>query len=524
MRHGLLLWQRSSGSYRGRAEINRVECPEVRLLWDIWMNSEWVMVLLDEEGRNKLLISGKCIFVFKEQSVSKRRIYQLTVMAPGEHHAVDVEQLVSSMETTLSSQSFSMCPDSCIFPTPNILLRHSRKAYTPTAFSIGPLHHRKAYLKRTEKVKQKYLQNLVSRTGVALKDLIGTVAKIEADARKHYAEYIDFRPEELVKILVLDGCFLIEFIRKHSMKDSLAPENDDPVFTMSCMFQHLYHDLILLENQIPWIVLDHLFNLTRDPQNRQGTSNASSSINWNSPDDTSLLALVLEFFHHILPGDPKKLQVKTGQPKSRHILELLRDLLISNSNTNGPLKDENTWPPIPSATELETAGVTLRRSSSPGLDISFKNGVLEVSQITIQEVTEALFRNIISFEQCSQNCLPVFTSYAILLDNLINSPEDVDRLSKKEIVDNWLNPEDATKFFNELYHDAYVKDFYYPKLCYDVKRYYQMSWPSWRTSLVQNYFSTPWVVASTFAAIFLLVLTFLQTLYSVKGDPHKGPK
>ncbi|PKI60364.1 hypothetical protein CRG98_019300 [Punica granatum] len=375
-----------------------------------------------------------------------------------------------------------MCPDSCIFPTPNILLRHSRKAYTPTAFSIGPLHHRKAYLKRTEKVKQKYLQNLVSRTGVALKDLIGTVAKIEADARKHYAEYIDFRPEELVKILVLDGCFLIEFIRKHSMKDSLAPENDDPVFTMSCMFQHLYHDLILLENQIPWIVLDHLFNLTRDPQNRQGTSNASSSINWNSPDDTSLLALVLEFFHHILPGDPKKLQVKTGQPKSRHILELLRDLLISNSNTNGPLKDENTWPPIPSATELETAG------------------------ITIQEVTEALFRNIISFEQCSQNCLPVFTSYAILLDNLINSPEDVDRLSKKEIVDNWLNPEDATKFFNELYHDAYVKDFYYPKLCYDVKRYYQMSWPSWRTSLVQNYFSTPW------------------TLYSVKGDPHKGPK
>ncbi|PKI60367.1 hypothetical protein CRG98_019303 [Punica granatum] len=391
-----------------------------------------------------------------------------------------------------------MCPDSCIFPTPNILLRHSRKAYTPTAFSIGPLHHRKAYLKRTEKIKHKYLQNLVSRTGVALKDLIGTVAKIEADARKHYAEYIDFRPEELVKILVLDGCFLIEFFRKYRMKDNLGPEDDDPVFTMSCMFQHLSHDLILLENQIPWIVLDHLFNLTRDPQNRQGTSNACSSINRTSSDDTSLVGLVLEFFHHILPGgDSKKLQVKTGQPKSRHILELLRDLLISDSITTGQGNCENSWPPIPSATELETAG------------------------ITIQEVTEALFRNIISFEQCSQKCLPVFTSYAILLDNLINTPEDVDRLSKKGIVDNWLNPEDATKFFNKLYHDAYVKEFYYPKLCSDVKRYYRKSWPSWRASLVRNYFSTPWVVASTFAAIFLLVLTFLQTLYSVKGDPPK---
>ncbi|XP_031384036.1 uncharacterized protein LOC116197904 [Punica granatum] len=102
-------------------------------------------------------------------------------MAPGEHHAVDVEQLVSSMETILSSATFSIGPDSCIFSTPDILLRHNKKAYIPTAFSIGPLHHRQDYLKRTENIKLKYLQNLVSRTGVALKDLIGTVARIEAD-------------------------------------------------------------------------------------------------------------------------------------------------------------------------------------------------------------------------------------------------------------------------------------------------------------------------------------------------------
>ncbi|XP_031384034.1 uncharacterized protein LOC116197903 [Punica granatum] len=306
------------------------------------------------------------------------------------------------------------------------------------------------------------------------------------------------------------------------MRDSLAPEEDDPVFTKSYMFQHLYHDLILPENQIPWIALDHLFNLTKDPQNRQGTSNVCSFISWTSPDDTSLVALVLEFLHHILPADPKKLQVMTSQPKSRHILELLRDLLISNSKTTGPWKDENSWPPIPSATELETAGVTLRKSSAPGLDISFKNGVLEVSEITIQEVTEALFRNIISFEQCSQNCRPVFTSYAILLDNLINTPEDMDRLSKKEIVDNWLNPEDATEFFNRLCHDVYIKEFCYPKPCSDVKRYYEKRLLAiWMELLRKNYLGNPWLVASTCGAIILLFRNFFSSRCNQKGKPHE---
>ena len=41
-------------------------------------------------------------------------------------------------------------------------------------------------------------------------------------------------------------------------------ENDDPIFTESCMLPFLWHDLILPENQVPWMVLENLFKLTKD--------------------------------------------------------------------------------------------------------------------------------------------------------------------------------------------------------------------------------------------------------------------
>jgi hypothetical protein len=63
--------------------------------------------------------------------------------------------------------------------------------------------------------------------------------EVEKDARECYVEAIDYiNPEQLVKILVIDGCFLIELFRK---KANLVPrEEDDPIFTMSCSISALH--------------------------------------------------------------------------------------------------------------------------------------------------------------------------------------------------------------------------------------------------------------------------------------------
>jgi hypothetical protein len=408
------------------------------------------------------------------------------------------EGLAPSIENMISVEYLFMSPKCCIFKTPVILSRHNEKAYIPNAFSIGPFHHCNPNLKATEKIKAKYLQGLISRSPspeTKLRDLINSIKAMEGEARDCYAGPIDCSPK-LVDILVMDGCFIIELFRKNAYK--CRRELDDPVFTMACMLQFLYHDLILLENQVPWMVLEGLFNMTIDP------------IRENKP----LTQLAIEFFSNIFsstdPGIVPPIQ------DIKHILDLLREWLVLSTRE----QEESTagWQLMPCATSLVEAGIKFRRGKSTRsiMDIKFIDGVLEILPLLIQETTETVFRNLISFEQCFPNCEARFTSYAILLDNLINTVKDMDILCENEIIDNWLNPEDAVQFFNKLYHNAYVKEYYYLRLCSQVDEFRQRRWPRWRAVLVRNYFNTPWAILSTLVAFILVVLTFLQTIYSMK--------
>jgi hypothetical protein len=103
----------------------------------------------------------------------------------------------------------------------------------------------------------------------------------------------------------------------------------------------------------------------------------------------------------------------------------------------------------------------------------------------------------------------------MFLDNLIITTKDMNILCENQIIENWLNPEDATQLFNKLYYDTCVFNFY-KDLCRDVNRFCKRRWPRWRAMLVRNYFNNPWAVLSTSAAVILLILTLLQTIYGIK--------
>lgn len=150
------------------------------------------------------------------------------------------------------------------------------------------------------------------------------------------------------------------------------------------------------------------------------------------------------------------------------------------------------------------------------LDIKYENGVLEIPPLGIEETIETLFQNIISFEQCSLGCELRFTSYAVLLNNLINTSKDMDILYKNKVIDNWLNPYDMVPFFNKLYYNTHLKkEIYYQKLCKDVNEYCNRKWPRCHAILVRNYFNTQWAILSTTAFAILLFLSFLQTWYTI---------
>ncbi|KAL5797164.1 hypothetical protein ACOSQ2_001984 [Xanthoceras sorbifolium] len=417
------------------------------------------------------------------------------------HTAINIESVASSFENMMSGKLY-MSPNCCIFKTPTILHRHNEKAYEPNAFSIGPFHYGKDQLKPTQKIKLKYLQGLLRRSiheKEQLRQLIAAIRGVEGEARECYAGSIKFGAEEFVQILVLDGCFIIELFRKDF--NEVPRDPDDPIFSMSCLLQFLYHDLILLENQIPWLVLDRLFSLTMVPGGK------------------SLVQLTIDFFGNIFSSHQPSIDpVEFENKEIRHVLDLLRLSLLLPFERDYSNGQHFGWQPLPCATSIRAAGIKFKRvSPSSILDIKFSNGVLEIPPLLVQETTETILRNLISYEQCYPNCPPRITSYAKLMDNLIDTTRDMDILCESDVIDNWLNPDDATQFFNKLYNDAYVKMFYYNELCSRVNEHCRRWWPRWRTFYIQNYFGTPWAVVSQVVAAIFLILSLLQTFYTIKG-------
>ncbi|PON95330.1 hypothetical protein TorRG33x02_088520 [Trema orientale] len=432
--------------------------------------------------------------------------------------ADDVEAMASNLEKKLSGKL--VMPSHCsIFKIPTILARHTKNAYVPNAFSIGPFHHDDHHLKPTERIKQKYLLDLITRLSNPnrpispnpitpdpnlIRDFTRAISNVQKDAREYYAGPIDMKADEFVEMLVLDGCFLVELFRKKA-DENLRDNHNDPIFSMSCMLQFLYHDLILLENQIPWLVLDILFDMTK-----------TTSIN-----EKPLVQLAIEFFGNLFTPRPPTVQCIRSiiSHQSKHILDLLRNSLVLNSS----IKDQRStnWQHMRSASNLRDSGITFKenRSSESILDINFvtKTGVMMIPPLLIQETTETVFRNLISLEQCCPNYEPIITCYAVLLDNLIDTYNDVQILDKSKVIINWLNNEDAAKFFNKLYIDTYVKESYYHQLTWEVNTYCKDRWPRYRRVLMRDYFKHPWALISVIAASVALILTFLQTLYAMKG-------
>ena len=90
---------------------------------------------------------------------------------------------------------------------------------------------------------------------------------------------------------------------------------------------------------------------------------------------------------------------------------------------------------------------------------------------------------------------------------------------------NGVQDKDQTGFFSRLCHGVHVSSDrnYLADVIAEVNKYRQARWPCWRTTLVRNYFSNPWVATSLVAAVFLLALTFIQTFfaaYSYFKPPH----
>ncbi|XP_028065486.1 UPF0481 protein At3g47200-like [Camellia sinensis] len=384
-----------------------------------------------------------------------------------------------------------------------------------------------------------------------------------------------------VPMLVIDGCFILELLYRDRHPNMIGTSNNpnsnnktsqDFCFDTSLNRVAIRHDLLLLENQLPFFVLEDLFDLT--------VAKIPNPTVANTPNLTvvtirpSLSHYLLSYFGNMMNPNPSgqsdnnNWEPKTceGVPKICHILHFLY-----NQYRHHPQKQEGTIQSIPSSTEtintvipenkkeqqdspitnsmppaseLEYAGVKFKSSTTKtgdkdtlssttttgGKDTLFevqfdapqglfrwcRRASFKIPTLRISAATERLLRNLIAFEQCytgfDRNIGHArldfyFTSYATLMDRLVDTENDVQVLEKAKVIYSRLGDrEEASDLFHSLCKEIVLPrdSFYFAEACNQAARRSEHLWFICLGYLRRTYFAYPW----TFIAFFVAFIVF----------------
>ncbi|KAG8370290.1 hypothetical protein BUALT_Bualt14G0101600 [Buddleja alternifolia] len=313
--------------------------------------------------------------------------------------------------------------------------------YDPKILAIGPYHHKKSSLQNMEQYKCRYMKQLLWVNNEQSVDRYVIAAiKMQKRARECYAGPIDLDENEFIKMMILDGCFLIELFRYYHYQMLRLANGYDPIFEWGIRDQ-LRHDIMLVDNQLPFFVLNELFNMT----------------NYSGVD---LTFLILKFFHRLYLNLslPNTIEGRHMQ-KTDHIVGLIHHNLRGNV---GNQTCEN-WENISSVSELREVGIRFEKAEAEIIfengqrimnlmDIKFVNGVLKIPQLDILSRMESQFGNLIAYEQNLPRGRRRYVSdYMFVMHCLLKTSDDAKLLMSHEIIKIWLGDnKDVCDMFKRL--------------------------------------------------------------------------
>ncbi|CAH2064527.1 unnamed protein product [Thlaspi arvense] len=410
----------------------------------------------------------------------------------------------------------------CIYKVQYYLHEKDNKSYFPQTVSLGPYHHGEKQTQSMECHKWRAVNKVLKRSKQGIEVFIDAMIELEERVRACYEGPINLNSYEFTEMLVLDGCFVLELLRGVEEGFSkLGYDRNDPVFAIRGSMHSIQRDMIMLENQLPLVVLNRLLEL----QNQTG----------------SVAQLAVRFFDPLMPTAETSAENSLARGISidpstdlgeLHCLDVFRRSLLfprPEPKTSGKkmkwgsrVADKRLQQIVPTVTELRDAGFQFKRRKTDRFwDIKFNNGYLEIPSLHIHESTKSLFLNLIAFEQCHTDSSNDITSYIIFMDSLIDSPEDVSYLHQCGIIEHSLGSySDVANVFNQLCQEVVfnTNDIYLSQVLTEVLQCYNQNffrkWNAWKSTLKHKYFDSPWAYFSFFAAVILLVLTLSQTYFA----------
>ncbi|KAL5794970.1 hypothetical protein ACOSP7_003564 [Xanthoceras sorbifolium] len=393
-------------------------------------------------------------------------------------------------------------PDCCIYKVPQYLRKLNKEAYTPRLVSIGPLHHGRKELLGMEDQKKSCWLNFAARVNAQkLKEVDTYIKSEEQRIRAHYSVPSDLQDSGYITMIKHDAFFIIEFFRGGINRSFHCYHH---------IVRDLLIDLLLLENQLPYYVLNDLYMMV-----------------YSSSEESSFFDLSIRYIGVIF--DILKRGEFSTQSEVKHFTDLLRagllkDLQITNS---GPRDEEID--DLPSATKLNESGLNFRGIKDKCfLDISLikrkrpkwlpfsEVDAVRIPRIKISDDTEIFLRNLMALEVFHYPDQTYICNYVDLMDYLIDTVKDVDLLVEKEIIVNCMGDNEAiAKMFNKLCSHILPSPSRYHEIAKDMKAHYKNRWNRLKVTLRSVYFSNLWTGTATVAAALLVFLTLIQTVCSI---------
>ncbi|XP_031263621.1 putative UPF0481 protein At3g02645 [Pistacia vera] len=441
--------------------------------------------------------------------------------------------------------------DVTIFLVPKTLMHNSPTSYVPQHISLGPNHCWRPELHDMEGYKISAAKNFQQHLpGGSFKYLVDKFVKKHEEIRAHYHRFIYFKDDILAWLMAVDTAFLFEFLQKYT--ESTAARDA------------ILRDMMMLENQIPLILLEDalhaLYSSKGVASNEEAPAKATSTLykllyaflrkvfpfefltdskKPGVPQRNDYHHLLHYMYDTILPykshgqqagdddnteddgvGDKQKPKSKSPHELKHKTCRLLSGNGLSKTESSG---EDDSKPPeidIPSATELERAGVRfcpiLKGKSFRVIKFDSKKAIFELPPITLDDNTEVVLRNLVAYEASNPSASLYFTRYTELMNGIIDTAGDVKLLKERGIIRNKMkSDEEAASMWNTMSRslkkkkvkdlDAEIKS---------VNEYYNGKWKIKAKKFMNNYVYEYWQFLTFVAAVLLLFFQMFESFCS----------
>ncbi|XP_058782691.1 UPF0481 protein At3g47200-like [Vicia villosa] len=388
------------------------------------------------------------------------------------------------------------------------------KYYSPRAVSIGPIHHENKNLKIGDTYKftlaAKYVRNTPYTPQFLYKKIFDNISELEglfaedvlvlannAESLQGFGSL----EEKLSWQLFVDGCFLL-----YLMDDGNTQLNDDEEvpFKGTHLFDLAMNDVFLLENQLPYLVLKLL---------------------WKTDNEKELIKTMVKFLRYNILYRPYMDLPNEPEPPI-HLLDLQQKFILTKSDPKMKkqsgkynLESLNAYRNIE---DLTAIGIKLKlsRTERP-FDVDFSEGwfsaELTLPEIVLNDTTIGALLNLTAYEMCSplENDGEI-CSFVVFINSLIVHSEDVKKLRSEGILRNFIGrDEEVVDLFNIIRTDLLYYPDIYGEITYKIHEHRFKKCKIWLALAYRTYFSNPWAIIGFFAGVIALVLTFLQTWFSI---------